>query len=157
MKQFQFYKYGMWCLLVLNLSLVAFFFLTKPKHPAPPNNGKKRAASILKLDKQQQDIFSDYADQHIRQVKGIEHQQRDLLKSYFNTLIDATANIDSDSLIIQIIQLEQEKIETTYQHFQDVKTILKQEQQEYFEAFINHVLRIFSNERNNPPPSPRRD
>lgn len=167
MRQIQFYKYATWGLLLLNLVMVAFFLLNKPKRLPPPRDGGRAAeitardgigktSDILKLEGQQQDVFSNYAEQHIRQMEGFDKQQRNLLKLYFNTLIDSTGNIDADSLLVQASQLELKKIETTYQHLQDIKSILKPDQQAYYEAFMGQILRILLSEQNNSPPPPPR-
>ena len=144
MKQLQFFKYATGAMILLNLLIIAFFLLTKPKPPAfPPHNARSngfqvRAIDILKLDKQQHTTFLQSAKQHSQQMESINRQQRDLLKPYFHSIIDSTINIASETVLDEIQQLERNKIEATYQHFQQVKSILKNEQQADFKVFINN-------------------
>jgi hypothetical protein len=157
MKQFQLYKYATWTLLVLNLALIAFFVFTKPQ-PPPNRGGKKfseKAVDILKLDGQQQDRFLQAAKQHNQQMETINGQQQDLLKPYFNSLINTDQQVNSDTLLQQIQQLERNKIESTYRHFQEVKSMLNSEQQAGFEEFVNHALEIILLDKKKNPPPPK--
>ena len=154
MRQLQFYKYTTWALLILNLSMIAFFFLTAPPPPHSGETRRKKAVDILSLDKQQNESFIMLARQHMRLMDDFSNQQRVLLTPYFNSLIDQSKIINSDSLLTQIQLLEQKKIESTYQHLKDVKSILRTEQHIYFEEFIEHALeRILLEQKKNPLPS----
>ena len=150
MKQVQFYKYATWGLLGLNLSLIAFFFLT-----APPHHGKKfgklRANDILKMDEQQNESFLEFAQLHMNQMDELNIHQQNLLKPYFNRLIDTDKMIGPDSILNQVQLLERRKIESTYQHFQDVKAILNPEQYVNFEKFIDHALERILLKQKKPP------
>ena len=157
MKQLQFYKVATWGLLVLNLSMVAFFFLTAP----PPHHGRKlggqKAGAIMKMNDQQNESFHLLAEEHMKKMEGFNNQQRNLLKPYFSSLIDSKAAINSDSLLNKVQLLERNKIESTYQHFQDVKSILKPEQHTYFEEFVEHAMgRILLGQKKNLPPPKRK-
>ena len=152
MKQLQFYKYTTWALLFLNISMILFFFLTRPKPFPPRDGGKRRAIDMLKMDEQQHDIFLEYVNQHIQLMDGFDNQQRNLLKPYFNTLVDSTKNTDSDNLLGQALQMERKKIESTYQHLQDIKSILRPEQQAAFEAWINSALEVILLDKKKPLP-----
>lgn len=153
MKQLPFYKYATWGLLVLNLSMVAFFFLTASPAQGVETGGKK-AVDILKLDQQQHESFLLLVRQHIQLMDDFSNQQRKLLQPYFNSLIDLNKTNDFDSLLNQVQLLERKKIESVYQHFQDVKSILKPTQQENFAAFIDHAVKRILIEQNNQPPEP---
>lgn len=153
MKNLRFYIYATWGLLILNLTMVAFFFLTAP----PPSQGThkrgEKAVDILKLDKQQDESFILLATQHMQQMDDFNDEQRNLLKPYFNTLIDQSKSVDSDIILNQIQSLERKKIESTYQHFQEVKTILNPSQHLDYEYFIEHAIRkILIDQKKNPPP-----
>lgn len=155
MKQLQFYKYATWGLLVLNLSMIAFFFLTAPPPRQGQEFGRKSAGDIMKMDEQQNESFLQLARQHMQQMDEFNKQQRNLLKPYFNNLIGTAKIINSDSLLHQVQLLEGKKIKSTYQHFQDVKTILKPEQYVDFEEFIEHALEIILLEQKKNPPPPK--
>ncbi len=153
MKQLQFYKYAALVLLLLNLSMIAFFFLTKPKPPHQGDGFQKRGPNIMNMDEKQHDLFLQSAKQHGQHMKAINKQQQDLLKPYFYSLIDSTKNTNPNATLNEVQDLERQKIESTYQHFQEVKSILKPEQQADFELFMNDVIeRILMETKKNPPP-----
>ncbi len=147
MKKSQFYKYSAIGLLVLNLAMIAFFLLGRPPGPPPPhqNNNKgfiQKAIQILDLDEQQSSAFFEFTKKHKNQMETIHLKQRELLKPYFSSLIDTTKDKNSESILKEVQQLERSKIEKTYQHFEEVKSILRKEQKPYFEDFVNQAVRI---------------
>lgn len=154
MKQLQFYKYATFGLLALNIAIVAFFFVTRPKppHGMPDQNMFKRAAEMLKLDPQQSEQFEKSANAHKQKMKSINDRQRELLRPYFQILVDTSLSIDSSGVLVEIQKLEAEKVESTYRHFSEVKTQLKPEQQPYFEEFMLRALRMILLEPQNAPP-----
>jgi hypothetical protein len=140
--------------------MITFFFLTRPPHRAfPPREAgdqpfKNRAIDILKLDEDQQSTFLNSVQSHGEQMRATNDQQRDLLKPYFHQLIDPKQMVDADSTLHKIQQLELNKIESTYQHFQEIKLILTPDQQAGFEAFMTQALKmiLLDTEKNPPPP-----
>ena len=156
MKQIQFFKYATLLMLVLNLGLVAFFLLTKPKPPMRGETFNPRAIEILQLDKDQHQAFLQSAEQHGKQMKSINDGQRDLLRPYFNSLVDPSLKINSDSILQQVQLLDRQKVEATYFHFKTVKTLLRDDQQDNFEQFMTKALgRLLLNDTPAKPPRPR--
>jgi|GEM_PF-1043769 len=154
MKQLQLYKYTTWALLVLNIFMISFFFITKPKH-RPPRRGNFRnnAAEILKLNENQHATFIMLAEQHGYQMDSIRTLQNALLQPYFESLVNNTNNTYTDDLLKEFQQLEGKKITLTYQHFNEVKEILNPSQQPHFKEFMQKVLRnILLGKKKNPPP-----
>lgn len=147
MKKLQFYKYTTWGLLGMNLLMLVFFFLKGARH-----NDGLRAIDTLKLDKQQHAVFLVSAQRHEAKMEEIVDKQADLLHPYFNQLVNQ-AEIDAD-LFSTYQTLEIEKIKATFQHFQEIKDILKPEQQADFELFMGRMLpKILPKpKKNNHPP-----
>ena len=77
MKQVKFYKYTTIFLMILNLLMVAFFLITKPKKG---HVNKKNAIEILNLDKTQHEAFLEYVDKHKGLMQGFDKEQKQLLK-----------------------------------------------------------------------------
>lgn len=76
--------------------------------------------------------------------------QAKLLLPYFERLADTSKRIDADSILNQFQQAEKEKIEATYQHFQEIKKILNKEQLSDFEFFIRRASdRMLSGKQKN--------
>lgn len=159
MSQLKFYKYATWGLLFLNIAVLSFFLLTKPgprQHP-PSNNFQAEVIEILNLNNQQVFTFRKLGGEHNQKMKSINEQQAKLLPPYFESLTNLSENIDKNDILNQFQQLEREKIEVTYQHFQHLKSLLNEEQlplfDEFIQKFIDNIL--LKKEQNRPPPRPR--
>lgn len=155
MKQLQFYKYAATGLLFLNIAMLAFFFLTKPPNHPRGKRFKGGAIEILNLDKTQDKVFFELVKNHKQKMKVFNQKQKELLKPYFDSLIDSTGQ--PQNVIEKVEQLERQKIESIYQHFQDIKSILKKEQLSGFEEFMDVTIkRILPDAKENPhPPKPK--
>lgn len=141
MEQVKFFKYATFFLVALNISMVAFFFITKPKG-IPPRHGNRNALEILELDKTQKATFLQYAEAHKALMKDLNKEQKVLLKTYFQTLVEDKNLEVTDSLLAEVQALEKQKIESTYEHLTDVKSILNKEQQSHFQEFIDRVYEM---------------
>lgn len=157
MSQLKFYKYATWGLLFLNIAVLAFFLLTKPKPPHhSPNDFQSEVIEILNLNSQQKSTFRKLAEAHNQKMKSIIEQQQKLLPPYFESLADSSSNIDKEAILNQFQQMEREKIEVTYQHFQDIKLILDENQLPHFEKLIGRLVdKLLLNNKKNPPPPGR--
>ena len=156
MNRQQFYKSAAIILLLMNLAIIAFFFLTKP-HPPGANRGgdfSRQAIDMLQLDKAQHRSFLQLTKDHSLNMTDIDEQKRALLKPYFQHHSKDAQNTYTDSLLVQIQLLERQKIEDTYAHFQEVETLLHDKQKPHFEKFRNKALEIILMESkgNRPPP-----
>lgn len=154
MSKLNFYKYAAFGLLLLNLALVAFFFLTKPRHPGHPRGGPKNAKDSLQLDEQQHEAFLENAKRHTSEMEQLNDHQRTLLQTYFQQLFNQDLSVASDSLLGEFQLLEKQKIESVFQHFQAVQSILRPEQMADFESFVRRILNdaLLPKKNNRPPP-----
>lgn len=151
MESLKFYKYATWGLLILNLLMLSFFIITKGgKHEG--NHTPGMAAELLKLNDEQHTQFLASAQQHEQIMDRINAAQSSLLKPYFSQLT-TPQKITSANTLTEIQALEKQKIEATYQHFEEVKNILTIEQLPDFKIFMNHILtRLIDTKKKNPPP-----
>ena len=154
MSELKFFKYLAGGLLLLNLIMLGFFFLTKPGPPKHKRPVRERAVRFMKLDKGQHQAFLQFANEHMALMDGFSNEQRNLLRPYFISILDAAKTIDTDTLLAQIQSIERKKIESTYQHFLDVKSILRPDQYAGFEQFMTAALEfiLLDQENNRPPP-----
>lgn len=146
MTQLQFYKYATWALLVINAAVLSFFLLTKP-HPkgeGPVGNRslQNEAVQILQLDEEQHKVFLQLAADHIQQLISIEQEEREDLKRYFDQLLQESDDTPHAKLLEQVRLLEGNKVKITYEHFQEIKALLRPDQQENFEHFMKKALRL---------------
>jgi len=150
MKQLQFYKYAAIGLLLLNIAMMTFFFLVKSKH-AHGRGLEKGAKAILQLDDTQNDAFLKLVKKHRQKMNAFNEDQKELLKPYFDSLVDSTGS--QKEVLDKVEKLERQKIESIYQHFQEIKSILRPEQLSNFEEFMNHAIkRILPGSGKKPPP-----
>lgn len=140
MDQSTFYKYASIALLILNIGILSFFFLTKPQGPHPGRLHNQNPHGLFKFDQDQDHRFTVLANDHIDLMKTYNNNQREILKSYFDDLLNPEMLINKDSLLNQSLAIEKNKVESTYQHFLDIKTILKKDQEEYFDLFAQQAL-----------------
>lgn len=157
MKQLPFFKYAAGILALLNIAMLAFFFLTKPTGPPPmKERGESfhhRAIDLLDLNPEQQTAFKDLAGQHSQLMRSVNRQQSELLAPYFEAIIDTSKMSASNAIMDTILQLERNKIEATFHHFQEVKSLLNESQMADFELFVSESLKvILPNGKNNSPP-----
>ncbi len=151
MKTLQFYKYATFILLALNIGLIIFSFVGRPKG----NRGEPqlRATETLDLDETQNELFLASAKRHITQVRSISEEQKELLMPYFNSIADATLEVDEDSILKAVEQLERNKIAQTHQHFSEIKSILRDDQIDDFKGFMDRILgKLLDTKKINPPP-----
>lgn len=152
MTQLKFYKFAALGMLVLNLAIITFFLLTKPTHRHKKGgHPHKVAKEILQLDEEQNEKFLQLAQQHKQLMRDLNKEQRNILQNYFTPLMDKNFSQNRDSILIEIQNIERKKIESIDQHFENIKVILKPNQQENFKDFVQHLLKkILSTSKNKP-------
>jgi hypothetical protein len=140
-------------LLVLNLAILAFFFLHRPLIGG--SNQRPRPTHLeLEFDEAQQDAFFGLVGTHQAMMQRINQEQKGLLAEYFSSL--AQNEPDSSSMVPQhYTKLEEEKISSTYDHFLNVKALLRPEQQQKFPSFVDRSLKHILGQGRNRPPSPK--
>ncbi|MGB1243583.1 MAG: hypothetical protein ACPG49_13730 [Chitinophagales bacterium] len=144
MDKLQFYKFAAIGLFVLNIALLAFIIVGIPPK-SPHKAGKKfaqKAMQILDLDEQQSSTFFEFTKDHKNQMMVIHLKQRELLEAYFLRLSDSTKDSNSETILKKIQELERNKIETTYQHFEEVESMLTEEQKPHFKKFMDEAVGI---------------
>jgi hypothetical protein len=137
MKVSKIYKFATWALLLLNIALLGFFFLAPPDMNRGNGPSKGMGKDMLNLGDEQKDLFQASANKHQRLMESLSKDQADLLNAYFDNLITFTNHSQKDSLLSNFTNVEAQKLELTYEHFEEVKEILTDDQFENFEKFIS--------------------
>lgn len=158
MKAISFYKYSTWALLILNIAVIGFFLLTKPKgRPGHQSDKIKRVVRLLSLDKEQESKLRTSAKMHRAKMDMIQKEQQDLLEPYFRSLVEDAGSTRDAEVIERVKVLESDKIEATYQHFAEIKAFLKPEQEEKFEQFMSNVLQTILSKKDRPTRGPKKE
>lgn len=142
MSQIKFYKYAISGLLLLNIAMLAFFVLTKPRsgNPPPPSNFESEAIRILDLNSEQIATFERLVREHNQMMRAIDEKQRELIIRYFESLSDTSLSVEELDVLNSFEQSEREKIKNTHVHLEEVKSILNNDQLPNFDIFMNDFL-----------------
>ncbi len=158
MSQIKFFKTLTIVLVLLNITVIAFFFLRHhgPRHHHfPPHHGRPLFEIIerkLNLNGKQRQQFKIMRESHHEQMMALDRKRDELLKKYFESI--GNGQTSGNNLIGEIINIEKERIDITYKHFEDIKALCKEEQlkdfPEVLDIAIEHLLS--SNKKGPPPP-----
>lgn len=107
-------------------------------------HGKKaprpQTESILDLDQEQTAKFKELAKAHHNEIKSLNLEHRLFMSTYFASLGEQTSEFERDSLVANLQHVERQKLEVTYKHFEDIKSILTKQQLEDFPIFVEQSL-----------------
>ncbi|MFT5336874.1 MAG: protein CpxP [Luteibaculaceae bacterium] len=155
MEKLKLYKFTTLSLLILNIGLIVFFFISKPNHPPHmgPKDLKLGVVEALHLNNNQASQFKYFAEEHHTKMRVINGQQQELLWPYFKSISDTSIHFNEEEAFYQHRELEKEKIQVTRQHFEEVKSILKEDQLPYFNDFVNQFIEnvLMKGKENHPP------
>ena len=142
MQKLKFFQYLSVGLLLLNIGLITFFFITKPDARPP---FLQNAIKVLNLDEEQEKAFRSMAQKHGDAMQKLNEQHGLLLRNYFKNAAE------SPSALNELLVLEQKKLEITNAHFKEVQSILNPNQEENFNDFVQTILGNIMNSNKNPP------
>ena len=146
-------KYLVIAALLVNAATLIFFFVTRaPRKGRPPKETFDKITEELKLDNDQQKIYSSLRKQHHR-----THDSLLQLIAEKRQILYSPKPASLDSIIQPIGQLQQQIELITYQHFKEVRKICTPEQQAKLDKMlvgaVQHVLMPVGNKK----PPPKRD
>ncbi|PIB34915.1 hypothetical protein BFP72_05655 [Reichenbachiella sp. 5M10] len=133
------YKIGFFVLLVINITWVSLF-LFRPKPPQRQNDIKDKISEELNLNEDQKRIYDGMAMQHRHTLRGIDLQERELIKAFFNQLLTNGTTAKENVQLDKILQLEEEKIMVTYRHFEELKGLCDEKQSLHFDSVLKSIL-----------------
>lgn len=133
MKRDTLYKIIIGVLLSINVVQVSYLIFTKrpPRHAT--EHRKPNAKEMLGLDDEQNIQFKEFGQEHHIAMVLLQKEQKKCVRYYFLQ--------PSDSLLNRIKEIEERKIRTTAKHFEDLKSVLNEEQMPSYEDFRERALR----------------
>ena len=144
---------GLIVMICINILLLFLLFNRPPMLQKQKGDIMKHIGVKLNLNDQQKKQYFVLAEEHRNKMESLDRKQKDLLKTHFNLLkTDKNDSTYSQTRLTQLSDLEKEKITITYSHFEDLKSILEDEQLTQFDQIIDDILRVLINEQKNPPP-----
>lgn len=140
-------------LLILNIAMIAFFMITKPR----PLNGhppKQRAGALaqLNLDEGQKEAFEKLRDTHQKEMSTLNQEHQELLKEYFKQSLAPISIEKEKDLLDRASAIADSKIISTKEHFEDIRMLLRKDQQGAFEQFVNRAMAMILGLPNQPAP-----
>lgn len=127
-------------MVLINLLLLGFVFFQNKPQLGIPFHLRMAAKHEMNLDDKQLEKFVESAERHKKAIRDLNEQQQALLQQYYLPLLHDKKNVNSASLEKAINQIEKRKLEITYQHFEEVKTMLRPEQMAGYQHFIQNAL-----------------
>ncbi|OSZ78654.1 hypothetical protein CAP35_10510 [Chitinophagaceae bacterium IBVUCB1] len=153
-----FYRVIIVSLLLLNLGVLAYLWMGRDA--APQDMGRYRQGEpapfiikSLQLDEAQQVQFDGLRDKHQHNTRQLREESKQLHDALFKLLHDEVVDsTKTDSLMLLISANNRAKEMVNFNHFRELKTILKPEQYKLYDEFIESIARRFG-----PPPHPHHD
>ncbi|RKN77945.1 hypothetical protein [Ulvibacterium marinum] len=127
------YKIIIGALLIINVVQVSSLILTKRPQKHLREHRKPDAKEMLRLDDEQNIQFKTFSREHHKSMVSLKKEQKKYVRSYFLQ--------PSDSLLKRIKDVEEKKILATEKHFNDLKSVLHEEQLPAYEDFKERALR----------------
>ena len=147
------FQIGFFVLVILNVALIYLLLCQSnmpPRMQRPPQSSIiEKISSRLELNEAQEADYRLMAKEHGARMRSFETEQRELIKLYFRSFNDG---LSSDSIKNEILKVESDKLQYNHDHFEELKSILTEEQKDRFGLIMNDILMILSNERGNRRP-----
>lgn len=139
-------------LVLLNLGLLAWmaFAPRQERFGGPPP-----AHEVLDFDDAQFEQFHALVREHEQAMRAKNEEQKTQLKAFFGPLTGAGTEARKEQAAQTVLELERDKLGMIYAHFEEVRSLLRPDQQERFGEFLDEVLNMGRGPQRGPH-SPRR-
>lgn len=157
MRKEVFYRVIIVALLLLNFGVLGYLWMGKKEmhqQAGPEGDRRKEPAEFiiksLQLDEQQQMKFEELKHEHQHNMQMVREESKNLhdalYKELHKQMVDSNV-VDSFMQLIVVNAKQREMV--NFNHFRDLKTILKPEQYKLYDEFIEAIAHRFG-----PPPPP---
>lgn len=162
MKRDNFYAIVIILLLLLNVGTLGYLWVGKEqtRHmPPPPDRPGAIIINELKLDEEQQTKFQLFKHRHRRSTDSVQRLIKETQVALFGLVKEDSLDVLlRDSLLSNIEKYESAKHLITIEHFHDIRSILRSEQKELFNEFVEDIGSRITGPGRPPhgPPPPKR-
>ncbi|MEM9680503.1 MAG: hypothetical protein AAF901_09285 [Bacteroidota bacterium] len=146
------FKIGFFVLLLVNGIMAGFLFNQGPPH-VPLKDIKEKISDELQLNNSQKSKFYAMAKSHRNSMIEIGQSEKELLRAYFDYLMNETGPISRGDLLTQVGVLGKKKVLLTYEHFEELKSLCTDEQLPRFNNVMDEILLVFIT-KEKPPGTP---
>jgi Spy/CpxP family protein refolding chaperone len=146
MNKLRFLTWSVIILLLLNAGTLIYLLTTKKPDQRPPGEGASNfIIEQLKLDAQQQQQFSELRRQHQDVTRQIQEEDRKLHDQYFDLLkTDNPDKAKADSISLLIAQQRSNIEKATFDHFQQLRKLCREDQKKLFDTTIDEIMRLMA-------------
>lgn len=160
MNKLNFYRTAAIALLSINLAVIGYFLFTSSNKGDNLNKKggkfKHEVVEILHLDKAQKEHFFESAKKHNQMMNLLDKKQSQILQVYFKGLVEGINEEEKERFVAEYNELESQKINGTFSHFEEVKSYLRPEQIDNYNKFVEKAVdKLLSKNSKSPPPPPR--
>lgn len=165
MSKLNFFKYALIALGILNVILITVIILGRPSPGPPPGGGHRgggppqdgidpRRPKVivqekLGLDESQSRQFELLIGHHREAINASSNKLFKLRQAYYESVaLNDESKIDSLNQLIAEVNANIENIHQV--HFKDIKGLLREDQLNRYQLFLNEVPYIFFHERGGP-------
>jgi hypothetical protein len=129
-------------LAIINIVLVGFFLLG-PRHGKKQHEPKKHIIKQLNLDEEQVGQYDLLIEEHQKKRKVLNKKNMELRNElYIVTLKEV--NLSKKNEILAQLTLVRQDLELVHLgHFEQLKKICREDQQEQFEALVDELTHLF--------------
>lgn len=136
-------------LVVLNLGLMAFLLLGRPKHPHQQGREmgpqpKDVIIERLQFSAEQIELYDNLISKHRAEIHKLDHK----LRSLKNDLYSNISNNDSipELELVELNRLQSQIERTHYNHFLDIKSLCKADQLAAFQDLSKELAKMFASQ-----------
>ena len=159
MKQDLLYKIAIGVMFVLNLALLAFVFINNQSPPPAGPEGKKPVPEmifeLLEFSESQKEEYRKLAREHHRNLRRTGREHGEKLYTYIESKALGKELGGTEEALEEILELENNRIELTLDHIEDLKNICTDKQLEKFPAVLKAMFKNKGRGRG-PGPPPRK-
>lgn len=130
-------------LFIANLLLIGFIILPNPNHPRE-GGPKNIIIKKLNFDEQQQREYDELIASHRAEIRQTEEKIRILKNQLYRTVAQDAAHHTKDSLISELGKAQMQIENIHYKHFEDIKKLCKENQQQEFSNLVQEIASLFS-------------
>jgi len=137
MNKLKFYQSATLLLLFLNVGFILFGMMR------PPERGNRAGLNMAKellLDDAQRQAFTDLGKSHHHSLMKLNSEQKKVLKTYFDNLPNKYDDETSNLILESICNIEERKVDLTYNHFIEIYDLLDADQKEKYLPAIEKAL-----------------
>ena len=151
-------------LVLLNIGIISFLYLSRPNPNRDDNRRKPKDIIIEKLhfDATQEKKYEEIINVYRNTIDSLNNNNREIKAELYSQLKQPSVSNKIKDSLIKLILVNQKIIEeTNFKHFQDIKNLCTKSQIEEYNSLTTELGHLFSNQNRKPrhefSPPPRPD